>query len=80
MECEKLLALAERFLNEQGQQYIQAILADGNLRMARVYLLGALDRKMQNNTLLEAELTAAYQDLGLNPEEVADIRNRQPRF
>lgn len=80
MECEKLMALAERFLNEKGQADIESHLEAGGLRTAREYLLGALDKKLEAGTVSFDDLTNAYKDLGLDPAEIADIRNRLPKY
>jgi len=80
MDCEKLMALAERFLNETGQEDIQALLDAGELRSARTYLLGALDEALKNGKVADEELARAYSEIGLDPGSIADIRNRLPNY
>lgn len=80
MDCEKLMALAERFLNSEGQESVETYLANGQLRLARICLLGALDKALQNGKVSDEELALAYSEIGMNPEEIADIRNRLPQY
>jgi hypothetical protein len=44
-----------------------------------VYLLDALDKKLEEGTMSYEELNTAYKDLGLDPAEIANIRNHLPR-
>lgn len=76
MDCEKLMNLAERFLNEKGNEEVKVYLDAGELRLARVYLLGALDKLFEMDDVSIEELALAYTDLGLKIEEIVDIRNR----
>lgn len=75
MDCEKIITLSERFLKEEGQEIVEAYIATGKLRSAQICLLGALDRELQTGNLTTEDLAKAYADIGLDPGEIADIRN-----
>ncbi len=79
MDCEKLMALTERFLNKNEQNVVEAFLAVGKLSKARSYVLDALEKKLEGGVLSDEELVTAYAEIGLDPEAVADIRNRSPQ-
>jgi hypothetical protein len=75
MSRENLSVLAKCFLNEKGQEDIESLLDAGSIRTARLYLLGALDQWLEFKVVSFDVLSIAYKDLGLDPAEIADIRN-----
>ncbi len=80
MDRKKLVNLAERYLNQKGQEDIRWYLEVKAIRIAQVFLLGALDKLLEGGKVSAEELAEAYRDLGLKPEEIADIRNRLSQY
>ncbi len=75
-EGEALLEIARELSNEQGLASVEEQLGEGDVRGARVYLLGVIDRKVADEKIDPTRATEIYGILGFDPEEASEIRQR----
>jgi hypothetical protein len=65
MDQEQILKLAHGYLSEEDQEQIEALLDNGSLDSARIYLLKALNRELESGGLQIESLSDTYHSLGL---------------
>ncbi len=69
------MELAEKILNENGQEEVEELLHADEEILAQMYLLGALDRAVHENDLSFEEAAKLYKTLGVSKKEA--IARRQ---
>jgi rRNA pseudouridine-1189 N-methylase Emg1 (Nep1/Mra1 family) len=74
MKNQILLDLAESILNEEGQIDVEILLSEGNEASAREYLLGALERCIQDGDIPPSDATKLYKIINVPMERVLEIR------
>lgn len=71
---QELTELAEKILNEQGQEEVEELLDDDEEILAQMYLLGALDRAVHEKDLSFEEAAGFYKTLGVSKKEAVARR------
>lgn len=73
-EQEAIVALAGDIGSCELQEIVEEKLCDGDVRGARVRILGYLDGQIKNGDMSNDEARPFYQRLGFTPDEAANIR------
>lgn len=71
---EDLMELAEMFLDDEGQTEVSVLLDENEIRRAQRYLLGGMDRCMQEGAITEDEAPKHYVKLRLSNRDVELLR------
>jgi len=70
----ELLKIAEKVLSEEGQRDVEELIDLDEEDGAKNYLLGAVDRNLQEGDLSHEEAAAYYQSLQVNPARAERMR------
>jgi hypothetical protein len=66
--------LAEKCLNEKGQEAVAEFLSDNKIDCAKNYVLGAIDSLWTKKLITDNEATEAYKILNVDPEKASRVR------
>lgn len=80
MDCEKLMALAERFLKQSDQSDIESLLTEGKLYTARVCVYKLLATQRECGNISDEEFSNACSEIGLDALEIFDADHQMPHY
>jgi len=69
--------IAEVVLNDEGMVEFGELLQKKDIKSAKLYLLGAVDRCYNDGVLLFAEAAEYYSQIGVPPEQASRLRQNQ---
>lgn len=69
-----LMHIAEKVLNEKGQEDIDELIAEGDIGTAKCYLLGGIDACYEGEVIFFEEAVELYRLLEMPPEEICKFR------
>lgn len=80
MDCEKLMALAERLLNQSDREDIESLLTEGKLYTARVYMYKLLAKQREHGKISDEEFSKACSEIGLDALEILDAEHQMSHY
>lgn len=73
-EQDIITELAKKYLDETAQKDIAERIADNNLPIAKLYVLGAIDNLRIKEKIGDNEANEAFQKLGFGPEKAPEVQ------
>ncbi|MBI5799018.1 MAG: hypothetical protein HZB10_03745 [Candidatus Yonathbacteria bacterium] len=73
-EYNVIIQLAEKVLNEEGQDAVEGHLINNRVDLAQCYILGGIDSLWTKKIITDSEAAEVYRILGMNPEKACDAR------